>query len=181
MITIAITGNMISGSLRTDTDARIRNVKLFWKIIAVSFKILLTTSKCAYIHVSVRLQRVYFMVCKLYLNKSFLIYGVNFIHNEAIYKPVIPTSSHCLTVLYGCVSTSLYWDSIFFSISRKENAEILRKISLVSYNSIFSHHSLFHLEITRSKELKEGQNRSIGKQIRIFFSERPCLPLQLHS
>ena len=72
MITIAITGNMISGSLRTDTDARIRNVKLFWKIIAVSFKILLTTSKCAYIHVSVRLQRVYFMVCKLYLNKTFL-------------------------------------------------------------------------------------------------------------
>ena len=44
-----------------------------------------------------------------------------------------------------------------------------------------THHSLFHLEITRSKELKEGQNRSIGKQIRIFFSERPCLPLQLHS
>lgn len=28
-ITIAITGNMISGPLRTDTDAKIRNVKLF--------------------------------------------------------------------------------------------------------------------------------------------------------
>lgn len=62
---------------------------------------------------------------------------------------------HTVFLSYTAMSALLYTEiAIFFSISRRENAESLRNIPLVSYNSIFSHPSLFYLEMTSSKELK---------------------------